>query len=200
VQHADSRDTLCATLAMVDHTMWQVKDRSASGLRIFTQGEAGQALIVGAVVAVRQSDVSKWRLGVVRRINRLQSGDVEAGVSLVAERFDAITLHAKRNIEQDSGIAVDGADANSGHRIEGLYLPPPSRPHKPILAKTAIVPAHEYTEGREVILKTPRSIYTVAMRQLVEQRGDWSWIAIKIVGKQSRPQAANEPTVDPPGA
>ncbi len=197
VRRADSRDTLCATLAMADHTMWQVKDRSASGLRIFTQGEAGQTLTVGALAAVRQSDVSKWRLGAIRRINRLPSGEVEAGLSLIAEHFDAITLQAKGNIGQDSGIAVDGVDATSGHRIEGLYLPPPSRPHKPIVAKTAIVPTHEYAEGREVTLTTPRSIYTVAMRQLVEQRGEWSWIVIKIVGKQSRSQAANEPTVDP---
>ncbi len=199
-QGADAPDTLCATLAMVDHTIWQVKDRSVSGLRIFTQGEAGQALMVGALVAVRQSDVSKWRLGAVRRINRLPSGEIEAGVSLIAERFDAITLHAKRHVEQDSGIAVGGAEPPSGQRIEGLYLPPPSRPHKPILAKTVIVPTHEYAEGREVILTTPNSIYTVAMRQLVEQRGEWSWIAIKVVDKQPRPEAANEPTVEPPGA
>ncbi len=198
-QGTDSRDTLSATLAMVDHTTWQVKDRSLSGLRIFTQGEAGQALMVGGLVAVRQSDVSKWRLGAIRRINRLPSGEVEAGVSLIAERFDAITLYAKREIEQDSGIAVEGAEAPLGQSIEGLYVPPPSRPHKPILAKTVIVPTHEYTEGREVMLTTPRSIYTVAMRQLVEQRGEWSWVAIKIVGKQSRTQAANEPTVEPPG-
>ena len=38
----------------------------------------------------------------------------------------------------------------------------------------------------KVILITGRSIYTVALRQLVEQRGDWSWAAIQIVEKQVR--------------
>jgi cyclic-di-GMP-binding protein len=191
---AETRDTLCATLAMVDHTMWHVKDRSVSGLRIITQGEAGRTLALGALVTVRQSDVSKWRLGVVRRINRLSADEVEAGISLIAERFDAITLYAKRPDEADSAVPAGPSGTALGPRIEGLYLPPPSRPHKPIFAKTVIVPNQEYVEGREVILTTPRSIYTVAMHQIVEQRNEWSWVTIKIIDKQPRPRADEERT------
>jgi hypothetical protein len=36
------------------------------------------------------------------------------------------------------------------------------------------------------MLMTGRSMYTVALRQLVEQRADWSWAAIQIVEKQAR--------------
>ncbi len=190
----ETRDTLCATLAMVDHTMWHVKDRSVSGLRIFTQGEAGRTLSLGALVTVRQSDVSKWRLGVVRRVNRISDDEVEAGISLIAERFDAITLYAKKPIGQESAAAASPPNASHGQRIEGLYLPPPSRPHKPIFAKTVIVPSQEYVEGREVVLTTPRSIYTVAMHQIVEQRNEWSWVTIKIIDKQPRPQVDEERT------
>jgi len=49
-----------------------------------------------------------------------------------------------------------------------------------------IVPTHEYSEGRKIILTTGRSIYTVALRQLVEQRADWSWAAIQILEKKPR--------------
>ena len=73
-----------------------------------------------------------------------------------------------------------------GHRFDGLYLPPPSRPDKPLVVKTLIVPTYEYAEGRKVILTTGRSIYTVALRQFVEQRADWSWVAIQIIDKQVR--------------
>jgi hypothetical protein len=193
----ESRDTLCATLAMVDHTMWQVKDRSVSGLRIFTQGEAGRTLTLGALVTVRQSNVSKWRLAVVRRISRLSADEVEAGVSLIADRFDAVTLYAKEPAGQDSVPAAGGTNTTLGPRIEGLYLPPPSRPHKPIFEKAVIVPSQECVEGREVTLTTPNSIYTVAMGQIVEQRNEWSWVTIKIVDKQPRPQAASAPKDSP---
>ena len=183
----DEADTLSSSLASFPDPLWQVKDRSLAGLRICAGGGVGQTLMLGALVAVRQSDAAHWLLGVVRRLNKMSNEDVEAGVSLIAERVVAVTLYAKREVKQELGIIVNGLDASMmGPRFEGLYLPPPSRPDKPLVVKTLIVPTHEYAEGRKVILMTGRSIYTVALRQLVEQRADWSWAAIQIIDKQSR--------------
>jgi len=183
----DEADTLSASLATFSDPVWQVKDRSVAGLRIYAGSGVGQSLTLGALVGVRQSDVSGWVLGVVRRLNKLSTDEVEAGVSLIAERVVPVTLNAKREVKQDMGIVVNGFDASLlGPKIEGLYLPPPSRPDKPLVVKTLIIPTHEYAEGRKIILTTGRSLYTVAMRQLVEQRADWSWIAISIVEKLAR--------------
>jgi hypothetical protein len=182
----EETDTL-SSLATVCDPVWQVKDRSLAGLRICASGGVGQTLMLGALVAVRQSDASHWLLGVVRRLNKLSIEDVEAGVSLIAERVVAVTLYAKREAKQELGIVVNGLDTSMmGPRFEGLYLPPPSRPDKPLVVKTLIVPTHEYAEGRKLVLITGRSIYTLVLRQLVEQRGDWSWTAIQIVDKQPR--------------
>jgi hypothetical protein len=183
----DEADTLSASLATFSDPVWQVKDRSVAGLRIYAGSGVGQSLTLGALIAVRQSDLSGWVLGVARRINKLSTEETEAGVSLIAERVTPVTLHAKREVQQDMGIVVNGIDgAMLGARIEGLYLPPPSRPDKPLVVKTVIIPTHEYAEGRKVILMTGRSVYTVALRQLVEQRADWSWCAIQIIEKQTR--------------
>jgi len=183
----DEADTLSASLAMFSDPVWQVKDRSVAGLRIYAGSGVGQALTLGALVAVRQSDLSGWVLGVVRRLNKLSTDEIEAGVSLIAERVVPVSLNAKREVKQDMGIVVNGFDASLlGPKIDGLYLPPPSRPDKPLVVKTLIIPTHEYAEGRKIILTTGRSIYTVAMRQLVEQRADWSWTAISIVEKLAR--------------
>ena len=179
----DEADTLSASLATFSDPVWQVKDRSVA----YAGSGVGQSLTLGALVGVRQSDVSGWVLGVVRRLNKLSTDEVEAGVSLIAERVVPVTLNAKREVKQDMGIVVNGFDASLlGPKIEGLYLPPPSRPDKPLVVKTLIIPTHEYAEGRKIILTTGRSLYTVAMRQLVEQRADWSWIAISIVEKLTR--------------
>ena len=183
----DEADTLASTLAAFSDPKWQVRDRSVAGLRICASGGIGQTLMLGALVAVRQADVSHWLLGVVRRLNKLSTEDVEAGVSLIAERAVAVTLYAKRETKQELGIVVNGFDASMlGPRIDALYLPPPSRPDKPLVVKTLVVPTTEYAEGRKVVLMTTRSIYTIVLRQLVEQRADWSWAAIQIVEKQPR--------------
>lgn len=183
----DEHDSLAASLSSFSDPMWQVKDRSIAGLRIAASGGIGQALALGALVAVRQSDLTDWVLGVVRRLNKVSSEEVEAGMSIIAERVVPVTLHAVRQAKDDMGFVVDGIDVSTvGARFHGLYLPPPSRPDKPLAVKTLIVPTQEYSEGRSVMLTTGRSVYTVALRHLVEQRADWSWCAIQIVEKKSR--------------
>ncbi len=184
---ASEHDSLAASISSFSDPMWQVKDRSVAGLRIAASGGIGQSLALGALVAVRQSDISDWVLGVVRRLNKVSNEEVEAGVSIIAERLVAVVLHAKREAKEDLGIIVNGIDVSTmGARFDGLYLPPPSRPDKPLAVKTLIVPTSEYVEGRNVILTTGRSVYTVALRQLVEQRAEWSWAAIQIVEKKPK--------------
>jgi hypothetical protein len=180
-------DSLAASLSSWSDPMWEVKDRSVAGLRIAATGGIGQSLTLGALVAVRQSDIDGWLLGVVRRLNKLSNEEVEAGVNIIAERMVAVTLAAKRRASEDMGYIVNGFDMSTmGERFEGLYLPPPSRPDKPLAMKTVIVPTSEYQEGRNVLLTTAHSVYTVSMRHLVEQRPDWSWATIQIIEKKSR--------------
>ncbi len=180
-------DSLAASLSSWSDPMWEVKDRSVAGLRIAATGGIGQSLTLGALVAVRQSDIDGWLLGVVRRLNKLSNEEVEAGVNIIAERMVAVTLAAKRRANEDMGYVVNGLDMSTmGERFEGLYLPPPSRPDKPLSMKTVIVPTSEFQEGRNVLLTTAHSVYTVSMRHLVEQRPDWSWATIQIVEKKAR--------------
>ena len=188
VRATNEHDSLAASISSFSDPMWQVKDRSVAGLRIAASGGIGQSLALGAIVAVRQSDVTGWILGVVRRLNKVSNDEVEAGVSIIAEQVVPVQLHAKRDPREDlAGFVVDGIDLSTiGARFDGLYLPPPSRPDKPLTVKTLIVPTSEYAEGRSVILTTGRSVYTVALRHLVEQRAEWSWAAIQIVGKTPR--------------
>ena len=180
-------DSLAASLSSWSDPLWEVKDRSVAGLRISATGGIGQSLSLGALVAVRQSDADAWLLGVVRRLNKVSNEEVEAGVNIIADRVVAVTLAAKRRPHEEIGYVVDGLDMSTmADRFEGLYLPPPSRPDKPLAMKTLIVPTSEYTEGRNVILTTTNSVYTVAFRHLVEQRPDWSWATIQIVEKTAR--------------
>ena len=173
--------------APAEHTSWQIRDRSVSGLRIVARGATAQALSIGALAAIRQSDLSRWRLAVVRRINRGSDAAVEFGVSLIAERFEAVNLFPRQGPGTDSRTLPSDFDtALLGRPIPALHLPPPSRPHRPLIIKTIIVPSAEYADGRKVILTTAQSIYTIALRQVVEQHAEWTWVAMKVVAKQTR--------------
>jgi hypothetical protein len=183
----DEHDSLAASLSSFSDPNWQVKDRSLAGLRIAASGGIGASLALGGLVAVKQPDRDGWVLGVVRRLSKPSTEDVEAGVSVIAERVVPVALNSRREAKEDRGFVVNGIDVSTiGARFDGLYLPPPSRPDKPLAVKTLIVPTSEYSEGRQVILTTGRSIYTVALRHLIEQRAEWSWAAIQILEKQPR--------------
>jgi hypothetical protein len=54
------------------------------------------------------------------------------------------------------------------------------------MVKSIIVPTAEYADGRNVTLTTGRSVYTIVLRHLIEQRAEWSWCAIQISEKKSR--------------
>jgi len=181
----DENDSLAVSIGSFADPGWQVKDRSVAGLRIAASGGIGQSLVLGALVAVRQSDASDWVLGAVRRLNKVSNEEVEAGVSIIADRIVPITVHAKREARDDLGVVVNGVDVSTmGTRFEALYLPPPSRPEKPLAVKTLIVPTPEYADGRQIILATGHSVYTIALRHLVEQRAEWSWVAFQILDKR----------------
>jgi hypothetical protein len=180
----DEHDSLTASIAPVGDQAWQVKDRSVAGLRISASGGIGQSLVLGALVAIRQAD-AEWVLGAVRRLNKVSNDEVEAGVSIIADRIVPITVHARRAAKEDLGMVVNGVDVSMmGSRFDALYLPPPSRPEKPLTVKTLIVPTSEYADGRNLILTTGHSVYTIALRHLVEQRADWSWAAFQIIDKK----------------
>jgi hypothetical protein len=181
----DEQDSLTASITPISDPAWQVKDRSVAGLRIAASGGIGQSMALGALVAVRQSDAVDWVLGAVRRLNKVSNDEVEAGVSIIADRIVPIAVHAKRAAKDDLGMVVNGVDVSMmGSRFDALYLPPPSRPEKPLTVKTLIVPTSEYADGRNLILTTGHSVYTIALRHLVEQRAEWSWAAFQIIDKK----------------
>ena len=181
----NEHDSLSASIVPISDPAWQIKDRSVAGLRISAAGGIGQSLVLGALVAVRQSDANDWVLGAVRRLNKVSNDEVEAGVSIIADKIVPITVHAKRVTQDDLGMVVNGVDVSvMGTRFDALYLPAPSRPERPLTVKTLIVPTSEYADGRNLILTTGHSVYTIALRHLVEQRAEWSWAAFQIIDKK----------------
>src|SRR6185369_11418110 len=118
---------------------WRVEDRSLGGMRIKSSGTVGQAAALGTLVAVREQGATNWALGIVRRLNR-SNAEVDIGISIIAHKLAVVTLNVKRQAREDMSIVVDGIDVSTlGERIDGLYLPPPSRPGKPIVAKSVVI-------------------------------------------------------------
>ena len=166
---------------------WRVQNRSSSGFRITAAGAIDDGLALGALVVVRPRDSGDRVLGVVRRMVRTTAEKIDAGVSVVALRFVAVTLHGRRQAREDMGFVVDGVDVSTiGERFDALYLPPPSRPKQPLATKSLIVPPSEYAAGRSVAVITGASVYNVVLREEIERHPDWCWVAIEVADSTTR--------------
>jgi hypothetical protein len=85
------------------------------------------------------------------------------------------------------GFVVDGVDVSTlGERFDGLYLPPPSRPKQPLALHSLVIPVPEFSAGRRIAIITGETVYTVVLREVVDQYPDWCWAAVEIAERTAR--------------
>jgi hypothetical protein len=155
-------------------------------MRIKAAGSSAPGLSVGTLIAVRETGTGNWVLGIVRRHNRSATA-VDAGIAIIAREVSVVAFNVKRQAREDMSIVVDGIDVSTiGTRFDGLYLPPPSRPDKPIKAKTLIIPTTEFAAGRHLVVITSHAVYTVAPKKAIEQGADWTWATMEVVAEAGR--------------
>jgi hypothetical protein len=161
-----------------------MKDQSAAGCRISAPVGQDHGLALGALVALWPADVNAWTLGVVRRLGRGANDELDAGISVIADQVVAVSLHSRRGTRDELGLVVDGIDVSTlGMRFSGLYLKPAAALADAPALPTLIIPTAEHVEGRNLLLTTARSIYAVTLARLIDQRADWSWVAIQIAAR-----------------
>ena len=132
-------------------------------------------------------DGDEWMLGVVSRLSKKPRDEVEAGMSLIASRVVPVTLYGRRQAQAEMSVVVDGIDISTrGSRFDGLYLMPPTRLDTRLAMRTLIIPTSEYFEGRNVILSTANSNYSVTLGAVIDQHADWTWATMHVAGKSAR--------------
>lgn len=160
---------------------WTVVDRSIAGLRIRGSIDAARGLAVGALAAVHVLESGESVLGVVCRLCRVSGDSIEAGLSMVAGRVVAATLHTQCAARDDMHIVVDGIDLSAmGVIFRGLYVPPKVGPDTAHHGGTLIVPTSNHDAGRRVVLATGDEVCTVILREPLERAGDWTWTTFEV--------------------
>jgi hypothetical protein len=165
---------------------WRIKDSSAGGWRLFAPVKDSGNPALHSLLAIRPADAGDAMLAVVRRLHR-QANQFEVGVALIGGRAIPVMLHARRRVNGDMSVLVDGIDISAfGRRFAALYVLPPSPGEVRTALRTLVIPASEYLEGRKLVLTTGRSHYTIVLGRSIEGTADWSWATMQIAGKTPR--------------
>lgn len=102
-----------------DVERWVMQDESEYGYGALVESRDKDWLRVGAIVGVKSHDAVEWRLGVIRRLARVDDDTSSVGIEILPARPALATLSETTS----SGYTVDGHDnvsARSTHA--GLWL------------------------------------------------------------------------------
>jgi len=152
------------------HSLWQVQDRSESGCLLRGQTLDTQQSLPGSLIALREPD-APWTIAVVRRLNRLTGASVELGLE-----------HIGRNPQR---IMMMGAKTSDGKRRKfvALYLPE-SDAYPRIPIKTVIIPAHEYSPARLLMLVSTANETAIRLKEPIESQRDFVWTSFDLAARK----------------
>jgi hypothetical protein len=93
-----------------DVERWVMQDESECGYGAVVESRDKDWLRVGALLALKAQDVADWKLGVVRRLSRLNDDSSSIGIEIMPTKPRLVMLY---DVISSSGYTVDGMD-NSG--------------------------------------------------------------------------------------
>ena len=149
------------------YSLWQVRDRSASGSRMRGR-PGGRAPKPGFLMAFRDDKYAPWTIAVVRRLNRVTGTLVELGVEYLGHDPQACVLAA------GSAPAEGTASEARSDRIAAIFLPPnAANARRPVAS--LLLPACEFAAGRTLTLVTAMDETVIRLKTALERDTDYVW-------------------------
>ncbi len=108
-----------ASPASPDVERWVMHDESQYGYGAIIESRDKDWLRVGALIGIKSHDVEQWKIGIVRRLSRVDEDTSSIGIEILAEDPKLVMLHDTAT----PGYTVDGFDhIGSGLPHASLWL------------------------------------------------------------------------------
>lgn len=101
-----------------DVERWVMQDESECGYGAVVESRDKDWLRVGTLLALKSQDAVEWKLGVIRRLSRLNDVSSSVGIEILPVKLSLAMLH---DVISSSGYTVDGHD-NSGATLPKACL------------------------------------------------------------------------------
>lgn len=153
------------------YELWEQADSSTTGLGFHVNPLSNEWLKVGKLIALSPRDDSTWRLGIVMRLARNNKDHRLAGIKLIPEQFQAVTLK------------MNDADATVGYVVDELDIPSGSQSIKAILLTSEekqeylLISGANYAKNRQYQLRSPFDPSRLIRLESVEDSGE-SWLRV----------------------
>jgi len=153
---------------------WDMKDVSATGVRLIAPMEAACTLTLGMVAVLRGESELVWRLGVIRRMRRMTPERAEVGLQRIADTVAVIDMVAQAPGEN----AAEGITTQRERRFRGLLLIL-RQANRTNAVQSLIMPLAEYRPRSKYRLCTSQRDYPIRCGTLLERGADWVWVSLE---------------------
>ncbi len=156
-----------------DIESWVMHDESECGYGAIVESRDKDWLRVGALIGIKLHDASEWKIGVVRRLSRLNGDTSSVGIEMLAETPKLTMLYDTTS----TGYTVDGVDNGST-----------SLPHSSIwLAGSVVIDPIFFTPGKVCQIRGISESKLITLGAPIEHSKGWIRVAADPLSSQPAP-------------
>lgn len=160
------------------HERWVMENESEKGYGVTLNEVANDWIRLGKLVALKPECSGHWRIGVVRRMNKLASSQHYVGIEILADTPLMVMLKPRQG-RANSGYLVNGVDAvEMILPIAGLFIHGEGEDAD---QSSLIIDSSEYSMGRMLELSAKAKTHTTRLKDVIERGDDWLRCSFEMV-------------------
>ncbi|MFC4159186.1 hypothetical protein [Chitinimonas lacunae] len=163
-----------------EHDNWVIDNQSQGGLGVVLPLQGHDWVRLGVLLAMRNDDKSHWLIAVVRRLNRVNSEQLYAGIQILTTTAVSMSMRAleqERHLEMMPG-SIDVVPVGMVLQRQGLYIPYQSENRR---ANTLLLHMADYQVGRLFEVVARDKVFLVRLSEVLEKGPDWIWAVVEVV-------------------
>lgn len=160
------------------HERWVMENESEKGYGATLDEVANDWIRLGKLVALKPEHGSHWRIGVIRRMNKLATSQHFVGIEILSDTPVMVMLKPRQG-KANSGYLINGIDAvDVVLPIAGLFL---HGEGEDVGQSSLIIDSAEYSMGRLLDLSTNAKTHAVQLKDVVERGDDWLRCGFEVI-------------------
>ena len=175
-----------STYNALNHTVietesWTVENESEGGFGAVLPSIENDWVRIGSLIGLRENvgeQSGDWQLGVVRRLTKVNSEQLYAGIQMLNYTSFAVKLEGL-NKSKTVNLSISGLPDLSGMTEKNGLLMIAEDKQPSLLLQTA-----DYASDKIVKLVGREKIVTVKFKDVKEKGVDWTWAQLEVLGTQ----------------
>lgn len=154
---------------------WPLQDTSDSGVGVVLRNDDGDWVRVGKLLGMRQDPGDHWRLGVIRRISRVDADSRKVGIEYLSQQPRLIYVESSESTSLSYSVDESLAMGDNAGASPALMVPDQDVP-------LIVLEGARYAHGRVLKLREGPDMTFIKLESVKDKGDGWLLAAFSTVG------------------